>query len=75
MGYIIAYAIQYYIFYSAFPELGESDKLQCLSMMRKFKQEIFEQAKRVLSAFDSNTTEFILDVSTTSDFLKEYLDY
>ena len=59
VGYIIAYATQYYNFYSAFPELGESDKLQCLSMMRKIKQEIFEQAKRVFSHFDSNPTEFL----------------
>jgi hypothetical protein len=60
VGYIIAYATQYYNFYSMFHKLGESDKLQCLSMMKKIKQEIFEHAKRIFSGFNSNPTEFLV---------------
>ena len=59
VGYITAYAIQYYNFYSDFPKLGESGRLQCLYYMKKIKYEIFELAKKVFSDLDSNPAEFL----------------
>lgn len=60
VGYIIAFAIQYYSIYNALPNLGKSDELQNLSVMKKIKDEIFEYVKRLFFEFNSYMTYFLL---------------
>lgn len=60
VGYIIAFAIQYYSIYNALPKLDKSDKLQSLRVMKKIKDEIFEYVKRLFLEFNSCMTYFLL---------------
>jgi hypothetical protein len=61
MGYIIAWAIEYYNFCNGFLKLGRWENLDT---MKEIKLEIFELTKKIFTKFHSYMTDFLVEFYT-----------